>query len=33
MKNIGAILEAAGYDFSDVVKCTCLLADINTSRK
>ena len=29
MKNIGAILEAAGYDFSNVVKCTCLLSDIN----
>ncbi|MCA1760246.1 MAG: RidA family protein [Bacteroidales bacterium] len=29
MKNISAILEAAGYDFSNVVKCTCLLSDIN----
>ena len=29
MKNIGAILEAAGYGFSNVVKCTCLLSDIN----
>ncbi|WP_372950438.1 RidA family protein [Mariniphaga sp.] len=29
MKNIGAILEAAGYDFSNVVKCTCLLSDIS----
>ncbi|MBW6535936.1 MAG: RidA family protein [Mariniphaga sp.] len=29
MKNIGAILEAAGYNFSHVVKCTCLLSDIN----
>lgn len=28
MKNIGAILEAAGYNFSDVVKCTCLLSDM-----
>ncbi len=28
MKNIGAILEAAGYSFSDVVKSTCLLSDI-----
>lgn len=28
MKNIGAILEAAGLEFSDVVKCTCFLADI-----
>ncbi len=27
-KNIGAILEAAGYDFSNVVKTTCFLADI-----
>src|SRR5690554_1671989 len=29
MKNIGAILEAAGYNFSDVVKSTCLLSDMN----
>lgn len=28
LKNIGAVLEAAGYDFSDVVKATCLLSDI-----
>lgn len=28
MKNIGAILEAAGYTFADVVKCTCLLSDM-----
>jgi 2-iminobutanoate/2-iminopropanoate deaminase len=28
MKNIGAILKAAGYDYSDVVKSTCLLSDI-----
>ena len=28
MKNIGAILHAAGYNFSDVVKSTCLLSDI-----
>jgi len=28
MRNIGAILEAAGYSFSDVVKSTCLLSDI-----
>lgn len=28
MKNIGAILEAAGYSFSDVVKATCLLSDM-----
>jgi 2-iminobutanoate/2-iminopropanoate deaminase len=28
MKNIGAILEAANYSFSDVVKSTCLLSDI-----
>ncbi len=27
-KNISAILEAAGYSFSDVVKSTCLLANI-----
>lgn len=29
MKNIEAILTAAGYSFSDVVKSTCLLNDIN----
>lgn len=29
MQNIGAILDAAGYSFADVVKSTCLLADIN----
>ncbi len=28
MKNLGAVLEAAGMDFSNVVKCTCYLADI-----
>ncbi len=28
MKNIGAILEEAGYTFSDVVKSTCLLSDM-----
>ena len=28
-KNLGAILEAAGYDFSEVFKTTCFLADIN----
>jgi 2-iminobutanoate/2-iminopropanoate deaminase len=27
-RNITAILEAAGYSFSDVVKSTCLLANI-----
>ena len=27
-KNLGAILEAAGYDFSEVFKTTCYLADI-----
>lgn len=27
-KNIGAILEAAGVDFSKVVKTTCFLADM-----
>ena len=29
MKNIGAILEAAGYDYNDVVKSTCLLSDMD----
>lgn len=28
MKNIGAILEAAGYSFKDVIKSTCLLSDM-----
>lgn len=28
MKNIGAILETAGYHFSDVIKSTCLLSDM-----
>ena len=28
MKNIGAILYAAGYDFSHVVKSVCLLSDM-----
>ena len=28
MKNISAILEVAGYSFSDVVSCTVLLGDI-----
>lgn len=29
MENIGAILHAAGYNYSDVVKSTCLLSDID----
>jgi 2-iminobutanoate/2-iminopropanoate deaminase len=28
MKNIGAILKAAGYGFEHVVKSTCLLSDM-----
>lgn len=28
MKNIGAILNAAGYAYANVVKSTCLLADM-----
>ena len=28
MQNIEAILKAAGYSFSDVVKSTCLLSDM-----
>lgn len=28
MKNIGAILKEAGYDFLDVIKSTCLLSDM-----
>jgi 2-iminobutanoate/2-iminopropanoate deaminase len=29
LKNIGAILSAAGYDYSDVVKSTCLLSEMS----
>ena len=29
MKNIEAILHAAGYEFKDVVKSTCLLSDMS----
>lgn len=29
MKNIGAILDAAGTNFSNAVKTTCFLADMN----
>ena len=29
MKNIGAILEEAGYNYNDVVKSTCLLSNID----
>jgi 2-iminobutanoate/2-iminopropanoate deaminase len=29
MKNISAILEAAGFSFTDVIKSTCLLSDMN----
>lgn len=29
MKNIGAILKAAGYAYADVVKSTCLLASMD----
>lgn len=28
MKNIGKILEAAGYGYEDVIKSTCLLSDM-----
>lgn len=28
MKNVGAILEEAGYGYEDVVKTTCFLADM-----
>lgn len=28
MKNIGAILEAAGYTYANVAKTTCLLSDM-----
>ena len=29
MKNISAVLNEAGYDFNDVIKTTCFLADMN----
>jgi 2-iminobutanoate/2-iminopropanoate deaminase len=29
LKNIAAILKAAGYEFKDVVKATCLLSDMD----
>jgi 2-iminobutanoate/2-iminopropanoate deaminase len=29
MKNIGAILKEAGFEFKDVVKSTCLLSDMD----
>ncbi|MFO8087997.1 MAG: RidA family protein [Bacteroidales bacterium] len=28
MKNIGAILKEAGYQYTDIIKCTCLLSDM-----
>lgn len=28
LKNMGAILKEAGYSFENVVKCTCLLSDM-----
>jgi len=28
LKNVGAILKAAGYTFNDVIKSTCLLSDM-----
>ncbi len=33
MNNIGNILRSAGYGFSDVVKSTCLLADMADFRE
>ena len=33
MKNINAILTAAGMDFADVVKCTIFLKDMNNFPK
>ncbi|MDP1622323.1 MAG: RidA family protein [Bacteroidales bacterium] len=29
LKNIGAILKAAGFEFKDVIKSTCLLSDMD----
>ncbi len=33
MKNIGAILESAGYSYQNVVKSTCLLSDMANFQK
>lgn len=33
MKNIGAILSAAGYNYSDVVKSTCFISDMNNFKQ
>jgi len=33
MKNIGAILESAGYTYKNVVKSTCLLSDMANFQK
>jgi 2-iminobutanoate/2-iminopropanoate deaminase len=33
MKNIGAILESAGYSYKNVVKSTCLLSDMANFQK
>ena len=33
MKNLGSILDAAGYDYSDVVKCTIFVNDMNNFAK
>ncbi|MCX6286287.1 MAG: RidA family protein [Bacteroidetes bacterium] len=33
MKNIGAILNAAGYTYKDVVKTSCLISDMASYQK
>jgi 2-iminobutanoate/2-iminopropanoate deaminase len=33
MMNIGAILKEAGYEYSDVVKSTCLLSDMDNFKE
>ncbi len=33
MENIGAILNAAGYSFGNVIKSTCLLSDMNNFKE
>ena len=32
LENIGAILDEAGYSYKDVLKCTCLLDDMDNFR-
>jgi 2-iminobutanoate/2-iminopropanoate deaminase len=33
LKNIGVILKSAGYTYNNVVKCTCLLSDMDNFKE